>query len=96
MDHEGSVMESLRGLRSETMQVPDLAVACDHCVFLIKRDHRAPSCFEMKLVAGNVSEYGYKDSLKGTDARFSSLKGLVCIRNSLFIERSQIPSPRKK
>ena len=91
MDNEGSVLDSLRGLCSESMNnVPDLAVACDHSVFLIKRDHRA-SFFEMKLVAGNVSEYGYKDAVKGTEARFSSLK----LETEIEVTPSQLVTNQK-
>jgi len=75
-----SAIESLRECTEDLGYGLNLAVACDHSVFLVK-----PQKNEMKLLAGSLSEYGYKDSVKGADARFSSLKGLTCIRNSIFV-----------
>ncbi|CAD7946690.1 unnamed protein product [Amoebophrya sp. A25] len=79
----GTVIDSLRELSNAASydKLPDLAIACDHSVFLIKRS----GTLEMSLVAGNISEYGYKDASKGSDARFSQLRGLCAIRNSVFV-----------
>ena len=58
----------------------NLAISCDHCVFLSKPDKGY-----LRLLAGSLSDYGYKDSAKGKDARFSCPKGLICVRNSIFV-----------
>ncbi|CAD7965754.1 unnamed protein product, partial [Amoebophrya sp. A120] len=66
---------------SQFDKLPDLAIACDHSVFVIKRS----GTLEMSFVAGNISEYGYKDAAKGSDARFSQIRGICSIRNSVFV-----------
>ena len=58
----------------------NIAVSCGHCVILIKTSNGA-----VRVVAGSINEYGYRDSMKGQEARFSCPKGLTCIRNCLFV-----------
>eukprot|EP00929_Paragymnodinium_shiwhaense_P111895 TRINITY_DN8016_c0_g5_i1.p1 TRINITY_DN8016_c0_g5~~TRINITY_DN8016_c0_g5_i1.p1 ORF type:complete len:1093 (+),score=196.45 TRINITY_DN8016_c0_g5_i1:118-3396(+) len=57
-----------------------LAVTSDHCIYLVR-----PDKLDVLVLAGSPDEYGYKDAEKGADARFSSLKGITCIRNCLFV-----------
>eukprot|EP00746_Dinoflagellata_sp_MGD_P008075 gnl/MRDRNA2_/MRDRNA2_116099_c0_seq1.p1 gnl/MRDRNA2_/MRDRNA2_116099_c0~~gnl/MRDRNA2_/MRDRNA2_116099_c0_seq1.p1 ORF type:complete len:1069 (-),score=150.90 gnl/MRDRNA2_/MRDRNA2_116099_c0_seq1:47-3175(-) len=75
-----SAIESLKECTEEEEFGFNLGVTCDHCVFLV-----LPSKGELVLIAGSVNEYGYKDASKGSEARFSSLKGITCIRNSIFV-----------
>merc|ERR1719436_993995 len=76
-----SAKDSLRECTEEEEEVGyNLAVTSDHCVYLIK-----PEKGDIVVLAGSPTEYGYKDVEKGRDARFSSLKGITCIRNSLFV-----------
>merc|ERR1740138_1225806 len=76
-----SVKDSLKECTEEEEEVGyNLAVTGDHCVYLVQPDKN-----EFIVLAGNPSEYGYKDAEKGLDARFSSLKGIIGIRHSLFL-----------
>jgi len=76
-----SVKTSLRECTDEDeRRAVNLAVTCDHSVFLLR-----PEKGDMFVLAGSPSEYGYRDAEKGSAARFSSLKGVVCIRNCLFV-----------
>lgn len=76
-----SAKDSLRECTEEEDEIGyNLAVTGDHCIYLIK-----PEKGELIVLAGSPTEYGYKDHDKGKDARFSSLKGIACIRNSLFV-----------
>lgn len=76
-----SAKDSLRECTEEEEEIGyNLAVTSDHCVYLIK-----PEKGDSIVLAGSPTEYGYKDVEKGKDARFSSLKGITCIRNSLFV-----------
>eukprot|EP00928_Gymnodinium_smaydae_P096027 TRINITY_DN8388_c0_g2_i1.p1 TRINITY_DN8388_c0_g2~~TRINITY_DN8388_c0_g2_i1.p1 ORF type:complete len:884 (-),score=68.84 TRINITY_DN8388_c0_g2_i1:149-2800(-) len=58
----------------------NLAVTSDHCIFFVRPDKG-----ELVVIAGSPTEYGYRDSQKGSEARFSSLKGITCIRNCLLV-----------
>eukprot|EP00929_Paragymnodinium_shiwhaense_P069077 TRINITY_DN34849_c0_g1_i1.p1 TRINITY_DN34849_c0_g1~~TRINITY_DN34849_c0_g1_i1.p1 ORF type:complete len:1137 (+),score=277.90 TRINITY_DN34849_c0_g1_i1:167-3577(+) len=63
-----------------------LAITSDHCVFMVRPDmSNVSGKGVLMLLAGSPTEYGYKDAERGSHARFSSLKGLICIRNCLFI-----------
>jgi hypothetical protein len=76
-----SVKDSLKECTEEEEEVGyNLAVTGDHCVYLVQPEKK-----EFIVLAGNPSEYGYKDAEKGLDARFSSLKGIIGIRHSLFL-----------
>merc|ERR1719436_629520 len=76
-----SAKDSLRECTEEEEEVGyNLAVTSDHCVYLIK-----PEKGDIVVLAGSPTEYGYKDCEKGREARFSSLKGITYIRNSLFV-----------
>ncbi|CAK0874833.1 unnamed protein product [Prorocentrum cordatum] len=76
-----TAIDSLRECTEEGDQRNySLAVTGDHCIYLIKPDKG-----DIVILAGSPSEYGYKDAEKGADARFSSLKGITCIRNCLFV-----------
>lgn len=57
-----------------------LAVTCDHCVWYID-----PMSGKANIIAGHPSQYGYFDAHLGMAARFSSPKGVICIRSILFI-----------
>jgi len=57
-----------------------LAVTSDHCIFIV-----SPVAGVLSVLAGSPDEYGYRDSEIGSEARFSSLKGITCIRNSVFV-----------
>lgn len=76
-----SAKDSLRECTEEEEDIGcSLAVTSDHCVYLVR-----PEKGDLLVLAGSPTEYGYKDAEKGTDARFSSLKGITCIRNCLFV-----------
>lgn len=76
-----TAIDSLRECTEEGDQRDySLAVTGDHCIYLIKPDKG-----DIVILAGAPSEYGYRDAEKGEDARFSSLKGITCIRNCLFV-----------
>eukprot|EP00928_Gymnodinium_smaydae_P030117 TRINITY_DN22473_c0_g2_i1.p1 TRINITY_DN22473_c0_g2~~TRINITY_DN22473_c0_g2_i1.p1 ORF type:complete len:1092 (+),score=164.75 TRINITY_DN22473_c0_g2_i1:57-3278(+) len=76
-----SAKDSLRECAEEEEQMGhNLAVTSDHCVFLV-----SPEKGEFVVVAGSPTEYGYRDAYKGPEARFSSLKGIICIRNCIFV-----------
>jgi len=76
-----SAKDSLKECTEEDEEIGyNLAVTSDHCIYLVK-----PEKSEFLVLAGSASEYGYKDAEKGLDARFSSLKGITCIRNCLFV-----------
>lgn len=75
-----SAKDSLRHCTAEEEEAGiNLAVTSDHCIYLVQ-----PEKGDIVVLAGSPSEYGYKDATK-TEARFSSLKGITCIRNSLFV-----------
>mmetsp|Transcript_19327 Transcript_19327/g.41053 ORF Transcript_19327/g.41053 Transcript_19327/m.41053 type:complete len:1084 (-) Transcript_19327:52-3303(-) len=76
-----SAKDSLRECTAEDEETGyNLAVTSDHCIFLVK-----PEKGDLLVLAGSPTEYGYKDAEKGSEARFSSLKGITCIRNCLFV-----------
>eukprot|EP00927_Polykrikos_kofoidii_P051146 TRINITY_DN44945_c0_g1_i1.p1 TRINITY_DN44945_c0_g1~~TRINITY_DN44945_c0_g1_i1.p1 ORF type:complete len:1084 (-),score=173.94 TRINITY_DN44945_c0_g1_i1:76-2907(-) len=76
-----SAKDSLRECADEdTVAKYNLAVTSDHCIFLVQ-----PEKGEFLVLAGSPNEYGYRDAEKGPDARFSSLKGITCIRSCLFV-----------
>jgi len=57
-----------------------LAVTCDHCVWYLDT-----SSMSARAIAGSALQSGYCDASIGSRARFSSPKGLVCIRSALFV-----------
>mmetsp|Transcript_115451 Transcript_115451/g.200415 ORF Transcript_115451/g.200415 Transcript_115451/m.200415 type:complete len:1103 (+) Transcript_115451:58-3366(+) len=76
-----SAKDSLKECTEEEEEIGyNLAVTGDHCIYLVK-----PEKCEFLVLAGSPSEYGYRDADKGLDARFSSLKGICCIRNCIFV-----------
>merc|ERR1719506_3663777 len=76
-----SVKDSLKECTEEEDEIGyNLAVTGDHCIYLVR-----PEKNEFLVLAGSASEYGYKDAEKGLEARFSSLKGIVGIRNCVFV-----------
>jgi len=76
-----SAKDSLKECTGDDEQTGySLAVTGDHCVYLVR-----PENGDLFVLAGSPTEYGYKDSETGADARFSSLKGVTCIRNCLFV-----------
>jgi len=77
---QGSALDELKECMPEREFGYNLAVSCNHAIVLVK-----PSTGTMRIVAGAMDEYGYRDATKGSEARFSCPKGIICVRNSVFV-----------
>merc|ERR550537_1174003 len=64
-----NVLDELRGCMPAELFGHNIAVSCGHCVILIKSSNGT-----VRVVAGSMNEYGYRDSMKGQEARFSCPK----------------------
>eukprot|EP00929_Paragymnodinium_shiwhaense_P013031 TRINITY_DN120894_c0_g1_i1.p1 TRINITY_DN120894_c0_g1~~TRINITY_DN120894_c0_g1_i1.p1 ORF type:complete len:1839 (+),score=373.80 TRINITY_DN120894_c0_g1_i1:87-5603(+) len=57
-----------------------LVVTCDHCIWFIN-----PRTGKARIIAGHPRQYGYCDARFGPASRFSSPKGVICVRSVLFV-----------